>query len=197
MVPLKLDPSGSAFIVFRKRNHNNGNQKSAFNFPVQNVAQEVTDPWTVRFDSAQGGPKGPVVLPVLSDWTASGNDSIKYYSGTAVYTSGFSLGQTYMGKKLLLGIGPVNGMTRVKINGRDAGAVWTAPWQADISSLAVTGDNTIEIEVVNTWVNRLIGDSRLPADKRITSCLVNPYKPDSPLIPSGLTGPVKIFYAEN
>jgi hypothetical protein len=70
--------------------------------------------------------------------------------------------------------------------------VWTAPYRIDATGLVKQGDNTLEIEVVNTWVNRLIGDRRLPEKDRHTWAHNNPWNADSPLQPSGLEVPVNL-----
>ena len=84
-------------------------------------------------------------------------------------------------------------MARVKVNGKQVGGAWTAPYDVDITDAVVAGDNTIEIEVVNNWQNRIIGDARLPESKRKTNLKVRTFKADSKLQPSGLVGPVKIL----
>jgi hypothetical protein len=141
----------------------------------------------------QRGPKEPVVFETLQDWTTSKDDQIKYYSGTAFYTKKFRLDKLPANEKIIINLGRFTAMAKVTVNGTYAGGLWTAPYQLDITKLVKAGENELNVEVVNTWVNRLIGDSKLPISQRPTWCPVNPYKPDSPLQPSGLMGPVRVL----
>ncbi|AYL96582.1 glycosyl hydrolase [Mucilaginibacter celer] len=189
-LPLKLDAYQSAFVIFRKPAGAKGGTRE--NFPDQKVIAELNTPWSVTFDAKRWGPAKPVIFDKLVDWTLRAEDSIKYYSGAAVYHNAFNIAGVEKGKHFLLDLGDVKAMARVKVNGIAVGGVWTAPYQLDITAALKTGVNTVDIEVVNTWVNRLIGDSKLPVNERHTWTNVNPYKPDSKLEASGLTGPVVI-----
>jgi hypothetical protein len=55
------------------------------------------------------------------------------------------------------------------------------------------GSNNIEIRITNLWVNRLIGDQQPDTKTKITYTTQAFYKADSPLLPSGLLGPIHIF----
>jgi len=191
-IPLKLEANESAFIVFKNGEIKPASTNLEANFPTPKIVVAVDAPWSVQFDEAHWGPKNPVVFDKLTDWTASDNDSIRYYSGTAVYHTEFDLPNGIGNKNLFLNLGSLSAMAKVKINGKEVGGVWTAPWQVNISSAVKEGKNEVEIEVVNTWMNRLIGDRKLPKGQSHTWCTVNPYTTDSALEPSGLLGPVTI-----
>lgn len=191
-VPLKLMPYESVFVVLRKKAGPSTATNLEANYPEPSLMVDLKGPWTVKFNASQRGPEKPVVFETLQDWTTSADERIKYYSGTALYTSKFNLEKIPAHQNVIINLGNVTAMAKVKVNGQYAGGIWTAPYQLDITKLVKAGDNDLQIEVVNTWVNRLIGDSKLPADQRPTWCPVNPYKADSPLQPSGLFGPVKI-----
>lgn len=191
-VPLKLCAYESAFVVFRKESNQLSKGGIEINYPIEQPLYSFSTPWTVTFDAKQRGPVNPVQMSELKDWTTFSNDSIKYYSGAADYKNEFKLSVSPKGKTLYLNLGKLTAMAKVKVNGIEVGGAWTAPWRVDISDAVKKGKNTIEITVVNTWVNRLIGDQNLPENLRKTWCLVNPYNKDSQLQPSGLIGPVTV-----
>ncbi|HWS01295.1 MAG TPA: glycosyl hydrolase [Prolixibacteraceae bacterium] len=192
VVPLKLDSHESVFVVFREKAGKSSASGIEANYPEPALLADLKGPWTVSFDAAQRGPAEPVVFETLTDWTASTDERIRYYSGTAYYQSKFNLDKIPAGENVMIDPGAFSAMVKIYVNGSYAGGLWTRPYQLDITKFVKQGENELRIEVVNTWVNRLIGDSKLPADQRPTWCPVNPYKPDSPLQPSGLFGPVKI-----
>jgi hypothetical protein len=165
----------------------------------------------VSFDPKWGGPKN-IKFDELTDWTLRPEEGIKYYSGTAVYHKEFDLpAQAPKAKKLYIYLGGVNNMARIKLNGKDLGVVWTAPWRVEINKAALKKHNKLEIQVINLWPNRLIGDERKPDDGiqndawpqwlvkglprtsgRFTFSSYKFYSKDSPLLKSGLLGPVTI-----
>jgi hypothetical protein len=190
-VPLKLDAYGSAFIVFRKRGYALSGRMKA-NFPEPDTLVTIKTSWEVSFDRAMRGPESPVKMTVLEDWSQNSDERIKYYSGIAIYKNSFVINEIRQKEKLYINLGDVRIMAEVKINGQMAGGVWTPPWQVEITNLVKPGENSIEVDVVNNWVNRLIGDSRLPDKDRRTWINVNQIRPDDPLQPSGLMGPVSV-----
>jgi hypothetical protein len=79
----------------------------------------------------------------------------------------------------------------VNINGQYAGGAWTFPYRVNISKYVKQGVNELEIEVVNTWNNRFVGEAMLPPEKRIVRPLYEKWK-GAPLLESGLLAPVRI-----
>lgn len=157
-VPMKLAPYESAFVVFFDAAGQPSDGRVEANYPTPVQIARLDGPWTVDFLDKVRGPKEPVVFEALTDWTTNSDDLIKYYSGTAVYKSSFKLDAAPDGNHILIDLGDFVAMARVKVNGQDAGGLWTAPYTLDITDLVKAGDNEVEDEVVNTWLNRLIGD---------------------------------------
>jgi hypothetical protein len=79
------------------------------------------------------------------------------------------------------------------VNGKSLGVVWHAPYLVNITSALKSGKNELSVKVTNAWVNRLIGDEQPDAKVKYTFADVKPYKASSPLLPSGLLGPVKLY----
>ena len=192
-VPLKLEAYESVFVVFRNSVGKASARDVDANYPEPALLTNVKGPWTVRFDALRRGPAEAVVFETLQDWTTSKDDRIKYYSGTAFYTSKFELPKVPESEKIIINLGAFTAMAKVTINGVYAGGLWTSPYTLDISKLIKEGENDLKIEVVNTWINRLIGDQQMPENQRQTWCPVNPYTSESPLQASGLLGPVSIL----
>ncbi len=183
-VQIRLPKYGSVFVVF-------GNTcRDPEAEPAPRVLQTVTGPWTVQFDSAWGGPKDPVQLKDLKDWTSFDDPGIRNYSGTAVYRTTFDA--TAMAGTAWLDLGTVDAVAEVVLNGRNLGIAWTSPFALPVDGALRVKGNELEIRVTNLWPNRLIGDAGLPKDKRVTRTNINPYKPTDALLPSGLLGPVTL-----
>lgn len=188
-VPVRLEGFESSFIIFRKKG--TPVKTTARNYPVKEVLATVTFPWQVDFEKGKRGPEEAVTFPALQDWTESTDPSIRYFSGKAIYTNRITLDELPQ-KALYLDLGKVMVMAKVKINGQYVGGVWTTPYRLPVGDFLRKGENLIEVEVVNNWRNRLIGDASLPEKERGTWTNVNPWNADSPLQSSGLIGPVEI-----
>ena len=126
----------------------------------------------------------------LESWSLNSDPGIRYYSGTATYRTRFLLDSK--GSNITLDLGEVREIAQVKLNGKDLGILWKKPFQVALGSAAKRGWNDLEVAVTNLWPNRLIGDQQLPPEQRRTHTNITKFRADSPLMPSGLLGPVII-----
>ena len=156
---------------------------------------EISGPWEISFPPKWGAPE-KTRMDQLGSWTDSTNAGVKYFSGTATYTKMFDWddhAENGKGKtQTWLDLGGVQVMAQVKLNGRDLGILWKPPFRADITGSLRPGANTLEIRVANLWPNRMIGDAALPEAERFTWSSWEPFKKDTPLLISGLLGPVRL-----
>jgi hypothetical protein len=157
----------------------------------------LTGPWNLSFPPRLGAPDRAAFDHLIS-WSDATEDGIKYFSGTATYRQDFSLPADILaqGRRLYLDLGTVKNLADVTLNGQPLGVLWKAPFRVEITGAARAGINQLEIKVTNLWPNRLIGDQKLPEDKRIAWTSVSLYHADSPLLPSGLLGPVTVRAAQ-
>ena len=217
-VPLHFEPMQSWFVVFRAAIGDAARSEQA-NFSMPRALRQIAGQWQVGFDPRWGGPAEAVAFDNLTDWSKHPDSHIHYYSGTATYRKSLTLSrQEVSGKegRLLLDLGAVEVMARVRLNGQECGIAWKPPYLVDIATAARAGANELEIDVVNLWINRMIGDEQLPEDSnwkdsetltawpdwfkarqsrpsgRFTFTTCKHYTKDSPLAPSGLLGPVTL-----
>ena len=213
-VPIALEPHQSFFVIFpRKGQSGVAAETKGANFPEATPLATLDSSWDVAFDPKWGGPE-KVTFKSLQDWTTREESGIKYYSGIATYRKSFDLpkeaaaGTRDAGKRIYLDLGTVHDMARVRLNGKEIGVVWCAPWRIEITGAVKAKGNLLEIDVANRWSNRMLGDQQ-PPDKDVRtvkwpSGLLGGQEFKTgrytfatagglgALLPSGLLGPVRI-----
>jgi hypothetical protein len=158
--------------------------------------QAIDGPWRLSFPKGRGAPES-VELPALLDWTRHADFGVQHFSGAATYhkTIDVPAAAAYGRDAVVLDLGRVKELAVVRVNGREAGILWKAPYRIDIAALVQPGPNQLEIDVVNTWNNRLVGDRKSSPEARITRTnMSRSFNPNSPLLPSGLMGPVVLKF---
>lgn len=217
---LEFEPFQSWFVVFRDKTRGSRPERNPFASWV--TVQRIAGNWTLTFDP-DWGPKETLEIDDLRSWSEYSDPLIKYYSGAATYRQVIEVPETVFSNgnpRLSLDLGDVEVMASVTLNGKDCGIAWKPPYRVDITHALVPGQNKLEIKVVNTWVNRMIGDEHLPLDSkwknwetllewpdwfkrghssptgRYTFTTGRHYDKESPLRPSGLLGPVQILSTE-
>ena len=218
-VPLRLEPSASVFVVFRHPAGRRPQPAGGKNWVEFKPLQEIAGPWELSFPPKWGAPER-VSLDTLTSWSEHRDPGVRYFSGTATYRTKFQLPTPSRNPdraaRLFLDLGRVEIMAEVKLNGRDLGVLWKRPFRVDITEAVKSGENALELQVVNLWINRLIGDEQLPEDSvrnpngtlkewpawlaegkpsptgRFTFTSWRLWKKTDPLVASGLLGPVTI-----
>ncbi|MBO0951913.1 glycosyl hydrolase [Fibrella forsythiae] len=188
IIPLTFAPWDACFIVFREKA-----TITAYTSPkaVEKPILTVSSPWNVAFQAGRGA-SNTVTLSRLDSWTNNADKSITYFSGTAAYTQTVNVPAVNQGQTYVLDLGDVKNMAEVSVNGKNVGIVWKKPFRIDVTNALKAGANKLEVNVTNLWVNRLIGDAQ--AGALPTTFTTMPfYKADSPLLPSGLLGPVQLL----
>ena len=213
---MEFFPFESFFVTFSAKSEKTVSNQNENNFPAFSEVQTIEGAWDVSFNSEFGGPE-KIKFDELQDWTKNEMRGIKYYSGIATYQKMVHV-DNLENKKYYIDLGVVNDIARVKLNGKDMGVIWCAPWRIDISEALKEGENELEIEVANRWINRLLGDRQEPdANVRsvkfkngllggqefttgrytfTTKQAMDSFNFTEPL-PSGLLGPVRILIVDN
>jgi hypothetical protein len=216
VVSSRTNISGTAVFVSGKR--------AAFELKPR-ASMEVAGPWQVDLASAVGE-RGQLALPALKSLSEIEEAAAKYFSGTATYRGTVNVEAALLGpgQRVELDLGKVCDLVTVKVNGQSLGVLWHPPFVRDVTSALKPGGNTIELAVVNTWHNRLVGDEQFPPDfefgtdrgadkgralKAYPDWFIKGeprpepgrkgfvvwyyHRKDTPLLPSGLLGPVRLI----
>ncbi|GAB2792638.1 hypothetical protein GCM10027275_41960 [Rhabdobacter roseus] len=191
---LRYTPAGVEFLeqgTFAL--YQNGQARSVQSTPR---AQLLEGTWQVSFDPAWGGPE-TTDFPKLISWTTSADERIRHYSGAATYRQTFSYPvPPAKNERVYLDLGEVEKVAEVWLNDQPLGISWTRPHRFDLTPYLRPGENSLRVEVINTWANRIIGD--LTSTQKYTNTNVKERGSrellwtETPLIRSGLLGPVTL-----
>jgi hypothetical protein len=178
--------------------------------------------WRITFPPNLGAPSS-AFFPNLVSWTASQEPGIRYFSGSALYTKQIVLDHAFLAadRAIRLCLGKVKNFATVSVNGHRVAGLWKPPFTLDVKPYLHVGMNRLDVKVTNLWPNRIIGDEQLPPDVEWTpdghlakwpDWLVNGrprpktgritfetwhfYDKSSPLLESGLIGPVTLQSAK-
>jgi len=189
-VPLKMEPNDAVFVVFRKKAKTSSLKLTR---PVETQLAVIDGTWNVSFQPNRGAP-AQIVLDELSSWSENTDPGVKYFSGRGSYTKTIQVPANWFkeGSQIWLDLGSVKNLAEIVINGKSLGIVWKTPFRVNMTEALKQGENALEVKVTDLWVNRLIGDMQPGTKTKITYTTQAFYQANSPLVPSGLLGPVKI-----
>jgi alpha-L-rhamnosidase len=191
IIPLKFESWDAYFIIFKDiAKSNNFTQ-------IPKTEKEVItikNPWQVSFQAERSAPTS-ATFTELNSFTENVDLGIKYFSGTASYKSTFIAPKNLKGE-YLIDLGEVKNVAEVFVNGKSMGTFWKKPFKIELGDALKMGENSVEIKVTNLWVNRLIGDAQPETKNKITFTTMPFYQANSPLLPSGLLGPVRVLVKE-
>lgn len=184
-VKMKLDNAESAFIVFSEPTSATSGKAPEMKSVTAPLAASK---WKVNFNTTDRD----MEVAELFDWTSSADEDVKYYSGTATYSTTFKAPKISKGSRVLLNLDGVHDVATIKVNGKECGIVWTAPYTVDITDAVKKGKNELTIDVTNTWANALLGadEGKAPFDGIWTNGKYR--RAEKTLIPAGLTGPLSL-----
>jgi hypothetical protein len=189
-VSLSLTPNDAVFVVFAEPTTITTFTKAA---TTTTPLLELDGSWYVAFQKDRGAPEA-VQMNRLRSFTENSNPAVVYFSGIATYAKTITIKEEWLKQEgsLCLDLGAVKELAEVFVNGQSVGITWKSPFKIDLGKTLHAGDNTIQIKVANLWVNRLIGDQQPNIEKKITYTTMPFYTANSPLVQSGLLGPVKL-----
>ncbi|NLA48455.1 MAG: glycoside hydrolase, partial [Bacteroidales bacterium] len=190
-VPLNLEPNDAVFVVFREKT-----KAHSLILPEisEKIITSVSGPWEIEFQSDRGAPP-KIILDDLASWSENNDPGVRYFSGTGAYLKSVFIDKQWFedDKQIIIDLGIVKNLAEIIINGKSHGIVWKKPFKLDVTDALKPGENRLEIRITNLWVNRLIGDQQPDIIDKYTYTAQTFYYADSPLLLSGLLGPVRFL----
>ncbi len=189
-VQLDLAARESVFVVLR----NHGQPPPPQPSPTRHAVMTIPGPWTVTFPPHLGAPTN-IRLEKLNFWTANSDPGVKFFSGTATYSTIFTVPASALRvRHLTLHLDDLRDIAQIRINGKTAGLTWAPPYDINVTGTLHHGSNKLEIAVTNEWTNRIIGDRGLPANQRVLPGVPPARFGPPPALPdSGLSGNITLF----
>ncbi|MBO9724007.1 MAG: glycoside hydrolase [Novosphingobium sp.] len=189
IVPLTMNADEAVFIVMKRPARVSSRIVPQ---PTEREIAKLDAGWQLSLAQVWQGPTR------LESWTEASKADVKYFSGTGTYRRSVAVPAAWLAgsKRLFLDLGEVRDIAAVRINGKDVGTAWKKPYRVDVTQALRKGTNTVEVDVANLWVNRLIGDAQPGAIKHTVTGGPT-YTADAKLRPSGLLGPVELIAVEN
>jgi len=190
-VPLRLEPFEAVFLVFRQ---NATAPSRTLPARSESLLATIEGPWEISFQPNRGAP-AKITLDRLISWSEHSDPGVKYFSGTGTYVKTIQAPQEWFGRgvEIWLDLGEVKNLAEVSVNGKPLGIVWKKPFRMNVTEALRPGVNAVEIKVTNLWVNRVVGDQQPGVTTKYTYTSYPYYRADSPLLPSGLLGPVRMI----
>lgn len=111
--------------------------------------------WSIEFPESQPAIDGVFFTDTLTAWTNLPMDEAKVNTATARYRVEFDLPEDIDADEWILDLGDLRESAHVKVNGTDAGKVWSVPFTLNIGDFLAPGKNTLEIDVTNLPANRI------------------------------------------
>ncbi len=162
--------------------------------------QPLEGAWQVTFPKNWGAPES-TEFPNLISWSEAEEEGIRYFSGTATYHKTFQFDEENVESfdRIILDLGKLSEIGGVWLNEEHLGITWAEPHTFEVTHLLKKGENTLKIEVANTWSNRLAGDARTGENytkTNIATAFRGTRWKEAPLLESGLLGPVTLQFLD-
>lgn len=116
---------------------------------------EIASGWSISFPKSDPPIEGTFATYTLVDWTRLPDDRAAINAGTGRYSVTVELLDTFSADGWMLDLGDVRESARVRVNGREAGCVWSVPMQIEVGHLLRPGKNEIVVDVTNLQANRI------------------------------------------